>query len=104
MRGANGRDESWTTGNIRVGNVPEVAFDLQERYGTSFETAIRLVAAASALAGSIKGAKGVEILPLVNKPLALGSTDRSTPVNLNENLQWNRLFRILQRVVHCQFR
>lgn len=57
MRGANGRDESWTTGNIRVGNVPEVAVDLQERYGTSSETAIRLVAAASALAGSIKGGK-----------------------------------------------
>ena len=36
----------------------EIAADLQKRYGVSSETAIRLVAAASAVAGSIKGSKG----------------------------------------------
>lgn len=35
----------------------EIAADLQKRYGVSTETAARLVAAASAVAGSIKGAK-----------------------------------------------
>ena len=64
----------------------EIAADLQKRYGVSTETAARLVAAASAVAGSIKGAKGVEIPPSANKPLGLGSTGRSTPANLNEKL------------------
>jgi hypothetical protein len=62
----------------------EIAADLQKRYGVSTEAAARLVAAASAVAGSIKGAKGVEIPPSANKPLGLGSTGRSTPANLNE--------------------
>lgn len=35
----------------------EIAADLQKRYGVSSEAAIRLVAAASAVAGSIKDAK-----------------------------------------------
>ncbi|WP_223272571.1 hypothetical protein, partial [Pseudomonas syringae] len=32
------------------------------------------------------GAKGVEIPPSVNKPLGLGSTGRTTPANLNEQI------------------
>jgi len=43
----------------------EIAADLQERYGLSSETAIRLVAAASAVAGSIKGAKLELLVPVL---------------------------------------
>ncbi|WP_164741265.1 hemagglutinin repeat-containing protein [Achromobacter spanius] len=40
----------------------EIAADLQKRYGVSSETAIRLVAAASAVAGSIKGVKATDVV------------------------------------------
>ena len=35
---------------------------------------------------SFVGAKSVEIVPSVKKPLGLGSTGRTTPANLNEQL------------------
>jgi filamentous hemagglutinin len=42
----------------------EIAADLQKRYGVSSETAMMLVAAAIAVAGSIKGAKEISKLPV----------------------------------------
>lgn len=44
----------------------EIAADLQKRYGVSSETAVRLVSAASAVAGSIKGVKATGKLPVPN--------------------------------------
>ena len=51
----------------------EIAADLQKRYGVSTETAARLVAAASAVAGSIKGAKSsgavINVAPMIQRVL-----------------------------------